>query len=153
MGAEAWVTSGSDEKIGKAVQIGAKGGANYTAENWEKDLSAKAGGFDVIIDSALGDGFAKLVSLAAAGGRIVFFGGTGGNIPALNGRSIFWKQISILGTSLGSPKDFETMLQFVSDKKIHPIIDAVFPLDEAEKAMRTMDAHSNKFGKTVLKID
>jgi len=106
----------------------------------------------VIVDSALGNGFAKLTTLAMPGGRIVFFGGTDGNIPALNGRNIFWKQISILGTSLGSPKDFETMLKFVSDKNIHPIIDEIFPLDEAEKAMRTMDTHSNKFGKVVLKI-
>jgi len=152
-GAEVWVTSGSEKKIEKAIQLGAKGGVRYTAENWEKELQAKAGDFDVIIDSALGDGFAKLVSLAAPGGRIVFFGGTGGNIPALNGRAVFWKQISILGTSLGSPKNFETMLKFVSDKKIHPIIDNVFSLNDAEKAMRTMDTHSDKFGKTVLKID
>lgn len=151
-GAEVWVTSGSEEKIKRAVALGAAGGVNYRSEDWDTTLKEQAHEFDIIIDSALGDGFSKLVALTARGGRIVFFGGTGGNIPALNGRPIFWKQISILGTTMGSRKDFANMLKFVSEKKIVPIVDKVFPLEDAEKAMRTMDTGTNKFGKTVLSI-
>lgn len=151
-GAEVWVTSGSEEKIKKAVELGAEGGVNYKAENWDKDLLEQAGEFDVIIDSALGDGFAKLVNVTARGGRVVFFGGTNGNIPPLNGRSIFWKQIGILGTTAGSSEDFADMLSFIEAKNIHPVIDEVFSLDDAEKAMRTMDNAGNKFGKVVVEI-
>ncbi|MDE1192207.1 MAG: zinc-binding dehydrogenase [Arachidicoccus sp.] len=150
--AEVWITSSSDEKISKAVAAGAKGGVNYRMENWDKKLSDEAGYFDVIIDSALGDGFANLAGLAARGGRIVFFGGTAGNLPPLNGRPIFWKQISILGTTGGSPSDFKNMLAFIEEKNIHPFIDAVFSLDDAEKAIRTMDSSAGKFGKVVLSI-
>lgn len=151
-GAEVWATSGSDEKLKRAVSLGASGGINYKSENWEKELKSKAGDFNVIIDSALGDGFAKLVTLAARGARIVFFGGTDGNIPALNGRTIFWKQLSILGTTMGSKRDFAQMLDFVSTHKIKPIVDAVFELQNTEEAIRSMDAGSNKFGKIVLRI-
>lgn len=151
-GAEVWVTSGAEEKINKAVALGAKGGVNYKSENWDNTLLEQAGEFDIIIDSALGDGFAKLAGLAARGGRLVFFGGTNGNIPPLNGRPVFWKQISILGTTGGSPKDFADMLFFIEEKNIHPVIDEIFPLEEAEKAMRTMDTTDNKFGKIVIKI-
>lgn len=151
-GAEVWVTSGSEEKIKKAVALGAKGGVNYKTESWDKALLEQAGEFDVVIDSALGDGFAKLMDVTARGGRVVFFGGTNGNIPPLNGRSIFWKQISILGTTGGSPKDFAAMLSFIEEKNIHPVIDEVFPLNEAENAMRTMDNAGNKFGKIVVQI-
>lgn len=151
-GAQVWVTSGSQQKIQRAVELGAKGGVNYKTENWDKDLLQQAGEFDVIIDSALGEGFAKLVDVAARGGRIVFFGGTNGNIPPLNGRAVFWKQISILGSTGGSPKDFAAMLSFVEQKNIHPVIDEIFSLDDAEKAMRMMDHAGNKFGKIVISI-
>lgn len=152
-GAEVWVTSSSEEKIAKAINLGAKGGINYTIENWNETLQSEAGDFDIIIDSALGEGFAKLTSLAAPGARIVFFGGTDGNIPAINGRQIFWKQISILGTTLGSEKDFEQMLAFIHEKKIHPIIDSIYTLSEVEVAMQAMDNGHERFGKIVLKID
>lgn len=151
-GAEVWVTSGSEEKIAKAMKLGAKGGINYKMENWHELLQTKAGEFDVIIDSALGDGFVQLTSLAARGARIVFFGGTDGNIPAINGRSIFWKQISILGTTLGSEKDFEQMLEFISAKKVNPVIDSVYTLTEVQTAMRAITS-GERFGKIVLQID
>lgn len=151
-GAEVWVTSGSDDKIKKAIELGATGGVNYKEKDWSEKLSKKAGSFDVIIDSALGDGFADLVTLAASGARIVFFGGTAGNIPAINGRPVFWKQISILGTTMGSPRDFEQMLSFIKNRQIRPIVDEVFPLDQAQEAMMRMNTGGSKFGKMVLTI-
>ena len=151
-GAEVWVTSGNEQKIEKAISLGAKGGINYKNEDWAEQLNKKAGQFDLIIDSALGDGFENLVSLAASGGRIVFFGGTAGNIPALNGRPIFWKQIDILGTTMGSPKDFEQMLHFVEQHQIIPVNDEIIPLEDAEQALTKMNGASASFGKTVLSI-
>lgn len=150
--AEVYVTSGSQEKIDYAKSLGAIDGVNYKTENWLEALEVKAGGFDVILDSALGDGFASLLDLANPGGRIVFFGGTAGNIPELNGRKIFWKQLSILGTTMGSNLDFSKMLDFADLHKIKPVIDSVYPLEEAEQAIQKMKSGS-QFGKIVLKVD
>lgn len=149
-GCQTFVTSGSGEKIERAREIGACAGVNYKAQDWAEQLKQLAGGFDVIIDSALGDGFEKLVDLANPGGRIVFFGGTAGNIPPLNGRKIFWKQLQIMGTTMGSPDDFKAMLDFVNEHKIVPVVDEVFLLADANKAVHKMEK-STQFGKIVLK--
>ena len=134
---------------GKA--IGASAGVYYKAQDWAQEFQHLAGGFDVIIDSALGDGFDKLLDISNPGGSIVFFGGTAGNIPALNGRKIFWKQLQILGTTMGSPDDFKGMIDLVNKHKIVPVVDEVFPLAQAQKAIDKM-ADSSQFGKLVLRV-
>ena len=151
-GAEVWVTSGSEDKIRRAKELGAAGGVNYSKQDWVASLADLAGSFDVIIDSALGDGFKGLISLAGQGARVVFFGGTAGNLPPLNGRPVFWKQINILGTTMGSPRDFEQMLSFIKKHEIIPVIDEVFELADAQKAITKMNPGSTRFGKFVLHI-
>jgi NADPH:quinone reductase-like Zn-dependent oxidoreductase len=150
-GCQVFVTSGSGEKIEKARQLGASAGVNYKAQDWAEQLLQLSGGFDVIIDSALGEGFAKLPDLCRPGGRIVVFGGTAGNIPPLNGRKIFWRQLQIIGTMMGSPDDFKAMLDLVNEHKIIPVIDEVFPLSRANEAVSKM-AGSSQFGKIVLTV-
>jgi NADPH:quinone reductase-like Zn-dependent oxidoreductase len=149
-GCQVFVTSGSGQKIERARQLGACAGVNYKAQDWAQELQQLSGGFDVIIDSALGNGFDKLLDISNPGGRIVFFGGTAGNIPPLNGRKIFWKQLQILGTTMGSPDDFKGMVDLVNKHKIEPVIDEVFPLAQAQKAVDKME-NSSQFGKLVLK--
>jgi len=150
-GCQVFVTSGSGEKIEAAKVLGAAAGVNYKAQDWAEQLKHLAGGFDVIIDSALGGGFAKLLDLCNPGARIVFFGGTAGNLPELNARKIFWKQLSLLGTTLGTQEDFKAMLDLINEHKIVPVVDEVFPLAKAEQAVRKMDS-SAQFGKIVLKV-
>jgi len=150
-GCRVFVTSGSGEKIEAAKVLGAAAGVNYKAQDWAEQLKHLAGGFDVIIDSALGGGFAKLLDLCNPGARIVFFGGTAGNLPELNARKIFWKQLSLLGTTLGTQEDFKAMLDLINEHKIVPVVDEVFPLAKAEQAVRKMDS-SAQFGKIVLKV-
>jgi zinc-binding alcohol dehydrogenase/oxidoreductase len=151
VGCQVFVTSGLGEKIDRARHLGAAAGVNYKAQDWAEQLQHLAGGFDVIIDSALGDGFAKLPDLCNPGGRIVIFGGTAGNIPVLNGRKIFWRQLQIVGTMMGSPDDFKGMLEMVNAHKIVPVIDEVFPLADAAKAIAKME-NSSQFGKLVLTV-
>ncbi len=150
-GCKVYVTSGSAEKIEQAKTLGAIAGVNYKAQNWADELQQLADGFDVISDSALGDSFDKLLDLSNPGARIVIYGGTAGNIPPLNGRKIFWKQLQLLGTTMGSPDDFKGMLKLVNEHKIAPVIDEVFPLVDAQKAVDKMANHS-QFGKIVLKV-
>ncbi len=149
-GCKVFVTSGTGEKIDMALRLGATAGVNYKSQDWAEELHHLAGGFDVIIDSALGAGFAKFPDICNPGARIVFFGGTAGDIPAINGRKIFWKQLQILGTTLGTPTDFKNMLSFMTEHKIEPVIDKVFPLTDAQKAVEVM-GNSSQFGKLVLK--
>ncbi|MEZ4903042.1 MAG: zinc-binding dehydrogenase [Spirosomataceae bacterium] len=156
-GAEVWVTSGSDEKIEKAVELGAKGGVNYKDSNWLKNLfsatgSSRTGYFDVIIDSAGGPSFSKLIEIAAPGGRICFFGGTTGNITDIIPSKVFFKQLNILGSTMGSEAEFDDMVRFVEKHQLQPIISDMFPLEAAEEALRYMD-NGAQFGKIVLKID
>jgi len=148
-GCQVFVTSGSGEKIDRAKQMGALAGVNYKAQDWAEQLQHLSGGFDVIIDSALGDGFAKFLDLSNPGARIVFFGGTAGNVPELNGRKIFWKQLQIIGTTMGTRDEFKAMVEFVNAHQLVPVIDEVFPLADAEKAVQKM-SDSSQFGKIVL---
>ena len=151
-GAEVFVTSGSDEKIEKAVRLGAKSGVNYRTEGWDKLLKTQSGGgFDVVIDSAGGDGFAAFVSLCNPGGRIGIYGGSLGRINGLSPQIIFWKQLSILGSSMGTTRDFRQMLTFVTRHAICPVVDSVFPLAEGNAAMQRMD-EGGQFGKVVLRM-
>ncbi len=75
-GTTVFVTSGDDQKIESAINMGAKHGENYREPDWDKRLKQQAGGFDVIIDAAGGDGFALFPGLCNPGGRIGFYGGT-----------------------------------------------------------------------------
>lgn len=155
-GAEVWVTSGSDDKIEKAVALGAKGGVNYKDPHWAKNLIAATGGdrsgyFEVIIDSAGGPSFGKLIDVATAGGRICFYGGTTGNITDIIPGKVFFKQLDIMGSTMGTEAEFASMVQFVNQHQIHPVIDKTFALSDTEAALRYMDT-GTQFGKIVLKI-
>lgn len=151
-GARVWVTSGSDAKIAQAKKLGAVDGINYKAQKWADQLQQQAGGFDLVIDSAAGEGFSALIELAVTGGKIVVFGGTQGVIKDIIPGRIFWKQLSVLGSTMGSEKEFMEMTQLVSSKKIVPVIDQIFPLQQAEQALQRMD-NSEQFGKIVLQVD
>mgnify|MGYP000119330980 CR=1 FL=1 len=148
-GAEVWVTSSSSAKIARAQVLGARGGLNYREAGWAEALQKQAGRFDVIVDSAGGDGFGNLIDLTAPGGRIVFFGATTGNPKALDMRKSFFRQINLLGTTMGSPADFAGLTKFVEAHRITPVVDRVFPLDQADAALRHMAAAAH-FGKIVL---
>lgn len=152
IGCEVWVTSGQDWKIERAKALGAAGGANYKSTNWHKLLKQKSEGFDLIVDSAAGKNFQSLVYLANPGARIVQYGGTLGKMDGLSPQMIFWKQLSIKGSTMGSKKDFEGLLQFVKKYKFHPIIDQVFEFSQLNAAMEKME-QSAQFGKLVVNID
>ena len=150
-GAEVHVSSSSDEKIEKAIALGAKEGVNYKTADWKQVSKSIGNSFNLIIDSAGGEGFGNLLKLAAPGGRIAVYGGTRGAIPKISPQLIFWKQLSILGTSMGSDTDFEKMLAFVSEHKIKPLIDSVYSLEQGADAFQRM-SEGKQFGKIVLSI-
>lgn len=148
-GCEVYVTSSSPEKIKQAIEMGAKGGFLYNQPDWEQACLAQKTAFDVIIDSAGGTGFSKLLALAAPGARIAIYGGTCGKLSEISPQLLFWKQISILGSSMGNENDFAEMLDFVEKNKIKPFISAQFKLDDAAMAFAMMDK-GQQFGKIVI---
>ena len=149
-GAEAWVTSSSSGKVARAVELGAKGGFDYRDEAWAAAAVKSPGAFDVVVDSAGGEGFGKLVDVTAAGGRVVFYGATRGDAP-LPMRKIFWRQISLLGTTMGSLRDWLAMTAFVAEHHIKPVVSEVFPLARAAEAFALME-RGGQFGKIVVSI-
>jgi NADPH:quinone reductase-like Zn-dependent oxidoreductase len=146
-----YVTSGSDEKIAKAKQMGALGGFNYNDPEWAAKAQKETVGFDIIIDSAGGTQFSKFIELAMPGGRIVNFGRTAGNISEVSTRLLYWKQLSILGTTMGTRDEFLSMLDFLESRNIKPVIDQTFPLSKVNEAFERMK-QGNHFGKIVLEI-
>lgn len=151
-GAEVYVTSSSEEKIQKAVALGAKGGFNYKDAGWVEKAKQQAGGFDVIIDSAAGSGFALLAEVANPAARIVTFGRTAGNINNLRPGLIYNKQLQILGTLMGTSKEFKAMLEFYGQHRLHPVLDKEFPLQQVADAADYMHS-GDHFGKILLAIE
>lgn len=152
VGANAYVSSSKEDVIEHCKTLGAKGGANYTKENAIKDLAKEIGGFDVIIDSACGDGMNGLIATLNPTGRFVFYGATRGLPKELNMRQIFWNQLEILGSTMGSDEDFQLMTAFVNQHKIIPIIDKVYPFSEADLAFERMKT-GQQFGKIIVHVD
>ena len=151
VGARAVVTSSRDGKLERAKALGADVAINYaTTPDWHKAVRAAVGAVDVAIDSAGGDSFAKALSVVKPGGRAVTYGGTAGD-ATIKMFPIFWNQLSIFGTSMGSPGDFAAMLDFVSKHSIKPVIDRVYELSEIETARQRMD-DALQFGKIVLRV-
>jgi zinc-binding alcohol dehydrogenase/oxidoreductase len=149
--ARVYVTSGSDEKLSKAKQLGAVGGFNYKYPEWTKQALKESGGFDIVIDSAGGAQFSELLELMIPGGRIAIFGRTAGDIPNLPTRLLYWKQISIHGTTMGTRDEFLSMIDFIESRNIKPIIDKIYPFDQINEAMKRME-QGDQFGKIVLNI-
>lgn len=153
-GARVVVTSASDDKLGRAKQkLGADGGANYRTGDWAKEIVRLCGGEgpDVVIDSVGGETIGKAIEITKPGGRIVTYGATTGSVPQLEVRRIFWKQLSFLGTTMGTPAEFAAMLELFGKGTMRPMVDAMFPLADAGSAHRRMD-EAAQFGKIVLRI-
>lgn len=149
--ARVYVTSSSNEKIEKAKSMGAIQGFNYSNPEWTKQALKEAGGFDIVIDSAGGPQFSQLFDLMMPGGRIAIFGRTAGNIPDVPTRLLYWKQISIHGTTMGTRDEFLSMLDLLESRNLKPVIDQVFSLEQVNVAINRMKA-ADQFGKIVLKI-
>lgn len=151
LGAEVYVTSSKEEKIEKAKGFGAVGGVNYTLDNWPEELKELTGGIDLSVDSIGGEVFNTLVSLGKIGSRIVSFGATRGPIPNLLLPSMTVKEMSVIGSTMGSPQDFADMIKFVEEHKIHPVLDKTYSLEKATEALLRMEKGEN-LGKIVLTI-
>ncbi|GAA0880340.1 zinc-binding dehydrogenase [Algoriphagus jejuensis] len=149
IGATLSVSSSRSAKLEKGKRLGAVHCFNYLEPDWVEQALQATNGFDVIIDGAAGDALNNLIHVCKPGGRIVFYGATMGLPGKLEARKVYWNQLKIMGTTMGSDQDFLDMIAFVKENKIHPEIDRVFAFEEAEQAFDRMRA-GDQFGKIVL---
>jgi NADPH:quinone reductase-like Zn-dependent oxidoreductase len=149
-GAKAIVSSSSQEKIDRAIALGAAAGVNYKDEGWAEKL-AENHAVSLIIDGAAVDQFNSLLGLVRPGGRIVNYGGTAGPPASMDIRKHFWKQLRLIGSTMGSPADFAAMVSMVEHRGIKPEVDSVTPLAQGAAVIASM-ARSPQFGKLVLEI-
>ncbi len=145
------VTSASHEKLARARELGAAAGVNYREDDWVAQVKeASGGGVDVVVDS-VGATWPDSIASVRPGGRVVVFGGTGGAKVELMVRPVTMGQVSLLGTTMGSPRDFAGLLAAVEHQGWAPVIDSVRPLAEAADAHAREEAGEH-FGKLVLSI-
>ena len=150
LGAKVSVTSGSEEKLAKAKAMGAIAAVNYNSAGWEKDLVKQAGSApSLLIDGAGGDGLNGLIGAAAPAARIVIYGATRFSPSKLDMPRIFFKQLDIRGTTMGTDDEFKAMVKLVATHRIKPVIERVFPLSEAVEANHLLEK-SGQMGKILL---
>ena len=139
------------KNLKKHASLGVDDGVNYQSSDWPTAIRelTRGHGVDIILDSTGRPTFAAGLDLLAAGGRLIVFGATGGAIAELDVRKCYSRHLSILGTTLGSPWDFEQFLRVLAAGRLRPVVDTVFPLAEAAEAQRRLDSGA-QFGKIVL---
>ena len=152
-GARVWVTSGSDEKLARARELGADETINHRTQSVGKEIRARTGkrGVTVVIDSV---GQAtwndSLIALGRAG-RLVTCGGTSGAMVQTDVRRLFWNQWTIMGSTMGNDSEFEKVVEELNAGRLAPVIDSTFALENGREAFERMAA-GEQFGKIVLDI-
>ncbi len=147
-GARAIVTSSSDAKLERARALGADLAINYATNPEWTTLLRSTGPVDLVVDSSGGETLRKALDIVRPGGRIVVYGGTNGD-ATIKPFPLFWKHVTILGTSMGSPQDFAAMLELFEDG-LRPAVDHVFALDDSVAAFERLAA-ADQFGKIVVR--
>lgn len=151
IGAAVYGSSGSDDKLAALKECHNITGFNYRSESWMKDTLKASGGIDVILDGTGGAGFKDLLKLLKPGGRLAFYGGTCGKWPEVLPQHLFYRQVSILASTMGSPRDFEAMLGLVSKHNLRPLVWKSLPPTELNAAFEALKTHAQQ-GKVVIAI-
>jgi NADPH:quinone reductase-like Zn-dependent oxidoreductase len=149
LGARVLVTTSSEEKLARLRDLGAADGALYTEPDWPDRI----GPVDVVIDSVGGEEvWAACLGLLRRGGRLVCFADTGGDYGRVLLARLFLEHQHLVGTTLGSPREFDALLAHCAEPSWRPVIDSTFPLDDVRAAHERLDARE-RFGKIVLAVD
>jgi NADPH:quinone reductase-like Zn-dependent oxidoreductase len=152
LGAHAIVTSSSDAKLERAQELGADAVVNHaTGDVVAAVKDATGGGAHVIVDDVGEATWKRTLDAARPEGRIVVCGATTGPNPPAALHRVWWKQLSILGSTMGTPDDFQGAYDLIAAGKARPVVDAVFPLAEARAAHDRLEA-GEQLGKIVFAI-
>ncbi|HEX8391867.1 MAG TPA: zinc-binding dehydrogenase [Longimicrobium sp.] len=151
MGARVFAVTQGAGNVERLREMGADVVYDRATTDWSRAVHADTGkrGVDVVVENVGAATWSGSLRALARGGRLVTYGATAGPKVELDLRSVFWKQIEVIGTTMASRSEFEDLLRMVFAGRIRPVIDTVMPLDEAREAHRRLEA-GGQFGKIVL---
>jgi NADPH:quinone reductase-like Zn-dependent oxidoreductase len=153
LGARVVVTSSSEEKLARARELGADAAVNHAEADVAAAVREATGGHgaDVVVEHVGEATWKTSLQVAAADGRVTVCGATSGPNPPANLHRLWWKQLTIYGSTMGTREDFAGAYELVASGRAKPIVDRVFPLVEAAAAHEHMEA-GRQLGKIVLRI-
>jgi NADPH:quinone reductase-like Zn-dependent oxidoreductase len=145
--------AGTDEKLERARELGADEVVNYGAEDYVRRVKEITGGAgaDVALDHTGAENWGRTIRALAWGGRLVTCGATSGWEAATPLNHVFYRQLSILGSTMGSKADLPAIVGHVARGRLRPVVDRVMPLEGALEAHRLMESR-DFFGKIVLEV-
>jgi NADPH:quinone reductase-like Zn-dependent oxidoreductase len=152
-GARAIVTSSSDAKLARAQKIGAHATINHARDDVADAVRSLTDGrgVDVVVEHVGAATWARSIDALARGGRLVTCGASSGGQPPAGLHRIFWKQVSVLGSTMGSDSEFRAVLELGAAGLVRPHVDAVYPIERAGEARARLEA-GEQFGKVVLRV-
>lgn len=150
-GAKVYVVAGNQEKAKRALEHGADVVIDRSAADWGKEIYrlTEKHGVDVVVDNVGQATITRSLMAVARGGRIVIVGNTSGAMSEIDIRYIFGKQVSLIGSTMGSHQDFRDVVALLRDGRLTPVIDRIMPLSEGKEAYGIMEK-GDMFGKIVL---
>lgn len=148
VGAKVIVSSRSEEKRRQALDIGADVAID-TAADWEVELKDET--IDLVIESVGRATFNRSLNILKRGGKIVVFGATTEDTVEFNLREFFYGQYQLFGSTMGSREELQTLLTFMEEYNIHPIVGHTFALDDIEEAVEFLK-ENKQFGKIAIEI-
>jgi zinc-binding alcohol dehydrogenase/oxidoreductase len=153
LGARVLVTSSSDAKLERARELGADATVNHETGDVKAAVqeATDGRGIDVVVENVGEATWATSLQVAAPGGRITVCGATSGPNPPAALHRIWWKQLSILGSTMGTGEDFAGAYELVASGRALPVVDSVLPLEEIRAAHERLEA-GEQLGKIVLTI-
>ncbi len=152
LGARAIVTSSSPEKLERARALGADAALDHSDEKLPAHVrELTGGGAHVVCDHVGETTWARSLAAARRGGRLVVCGATSGPNPPAALHRIWWRELTVFGSSMGTPEDFRGAFELVVSGRARPVIDSVFPLADAAQAHARLE-QGDQFGKVILRI-
>ncbi len=150
-GARVFATAGSEAKLARLRELGVEAAVNYRTADFVAEVKKLTGrrGVDVVFEHVGGATFEGSLRAVATGGRIVTCGATGGFKPEIDLRHVFFRQIAVLGSTMGSKGALLEVLEHQAAGRLRPIVDRTMPLAQAAEAHRALEAR-DVFGKIVL---
>jgi zinc-binding alcohol dehydrogenase/oxidoreductase len=153
LGARTLVTSSSAEKLARASELGADATVNHAEDDVAAAVKEATGGrgVDVVIEHVGEATWKTSLQSAAPNARVVVCGATSGPNPPAQLHRIWWKQLAVYGSTMGTREDFEGAYELIARGAAQPIVDRVFPLEQAAAAHEYLE-EGRQFGKVVLEI-